>query len=199
MKYICLTLLITASLISIGCDTPHELNWTKTAKQQNMKIGDVIKVGGLCYQGLADYRLAKDKNGRLIEDYEKRELVWIKQEFGGKSSKKDIHIHDPNDETEQFNPLAPISVVVCTVYNPSYYESLKRLSDMYPAERLDYDPTLIHHIEFTGEVYSFEKYELRILDKPAVYLNCVRINIEDINVISTKTLEIRKEIKGEKM
>ena len=180
----CVGLLVSIAVV-LGC-APPKLNWGKTAKQQHLKTGDIIKVEGLCYD-LAKYKVAQTKSGKLIEDYEKNELVWIKQEFPGVASKLKFWLFDPKSVVnEDMNPLAPIGVVICTVFNPSYYENFKELTYLYPYERVNSDPRIEHRVEFTGEVQGFGKEELRLANKPVQHLNCIYLNVEDIKVISSQ-------------
>lgn len=191
-----LTLFFACLVILIGCDTTHKLNWNKTAKQQGLKIGDLIRVEGVCYD-IVVYKLARNEDGRLIEDYETKQLVWHKQNWKDGNSKINISAYNPDEDSDAFNPLDPIGIVRCTVYNPSFYESLNKLADMYPEERIGGLSGLEHHIAFTGEIYSFEKDEVPAMaDRPITYLNCVHIHVQDIQVISSKPYELKTKKTG---
>ena len=194
-----LTVLLAFGLLAMmGCDTTDKLDWERTANQQGLKIGDMIQVEGLCYD-IARYKLARNKDGRRIEDSETNQLVWHKQDWKDRNSKINLDVYNPaGDVNDELNPLAPIGIVICTIYNPSFYESLNKLSDMYPEERVGGRNGLEHHIVFTGEIYSFEKYETPAMsNQPMIYLNCVRIHVQDIQVISSKPYALKTKKNGQ--
>ena len=115
MKYI--PIVIVLMLAVIGCDPVKELDWDRTAKEQHLRIGNRVKVDGLAF-GLPVYEL-KD--------------MWVKKNWG---IELDLWTYNPDaliDENNPHNPKnpnAPIGAVICTIYNPSYNETLKRLWDI---------------------------------------------------------------------
>lgn len=119
------------------------------------------------------------------------EIVWEKEQWG---SKVHLSAYNPNEPDDaDFDPNAPIGSVICTIYNPSYYESLNRLRDTSPDKRKSGEYTLIkHRIEFTGTIYSFEREHIESHnDMPDSYLPCVRIHVENLTVVSSKPIETK--------
>ena len=171
------TLIAWIFLIACGSEAPN-LDWNKTAVQQNLKIGDAITVEGVAFSSVGrDPKIGRDSDNKLI---------WVKKEW---ESKIHTPVYDPNEPDDvDFNPNAPIGVVICTIYNPSAYEDLSRLDDMYPDKSPDY-PELKHRIKFTGAIYSFEREFVESYnDKPGIYLACVRIHVTDLDVISSQSV-----------
>lgn len=186
-----LYVLIALAVIASGCDTPHKLDWDTTAKQQGLKLGDVLQVEGLCYD-IVSYKVGEGEVNRFIEGYEIDELVFYRQDWKDRKSKIDVDVYNPDGDGGEFNPTVPIGIVICTIYNPSFYESLDKLVDMYPEKAVGTRNVIEHHITFTGEIYSFQKYELSATkNKPARYYNCVRMHVQDIEVISSESYEIK--------
>ena len=174
---LCITTLIAwIFLIACSSEAPN-LDWNKTASQQNLKIGDAITVEGVCHGTVGrDMKFGRDSDNNLI---------WVKEEW---ESKVNTLVYNPDKPGDaDFNPNAPIAFVECTIYNPSTYEVLQRLDDMV-IDKSPYHPELEHRITFTGTIYSFERALVKIYpDKPDIYLACVRIHVSDFDVISTKS------------
>ena len=176
------------SIFFLGCDSTKSLDWNQTASDQHFKIGDIINVEGAVV----------DPIGRRINldwDSDSKTSFWIKGEW---ESKTHTSVYNPNEpEKSYFNPNAPIGVVICTIYNPSAYEDLARIDDMYPKKSDDL-VMLIHRIKFTGTIYSFERKLVKSYnDKPDIYLACVRIHVTDLEVIHTRPFPLKKDKKGE--
>ena len=172
--------LIIYLVFSFSCDTPNKpkvLDWNKTANQQNFELEDLIRVEGVVYDPIGNplkFKFDKDTG----------KSFWRQK---GWESKTHTSVHNPHDSSDSdFNPNAPIGVVICTIYNPSAYEPLQRLNDMYSGNLEDY-PVLEHKMSFTGTIYSFEKEFVQSYnDKPDYYLSCVRIHVTDITYISSR-------------
>ena len=183
-------IVFVACVFLVACDpgVPN-LDWNKTADQQNLKIGDSIIVEGVAYESIGrNYKIEFDSDSKII---------WVKKSW---ESKTHTTIYNPNEPDDaDFNPNAPIGVVICTIYNPSAYEQLSRIDDMYPDKRKTGDYTkLKHRIKFTGKIYSFERELVEgYKDKPDIYLACVRIHVSDLEVINSQPYSIDKENKDE--
>ena len=168
-------LLISVCVLTTGCDTgARTLDWNKTAKQQGFEVGEVIIVEGIVFDPIGfDFRfdLSDTKNMKYVKT--------------GWESKTHTEVYYDSEENRSLN--APISVVVGTIYNPSAFESLQRLDDMYPDESSDY-PHRQHIVRVTGEIYSFEKkFKKSLLDNhPDRYLSCVRIEVANFEVLHSE-------------
>ena len=172
------TLIAWIFLMACGSDAPN-LDWNKTAAQQNLKIGDAITVEGVVLSPVGrDIKIGWDSDNNLI---------WVKKEW---ESKINTSVYNPNKPDDAlYDPNDPIGIVICTIYNPSAYEVLQRLDDMVIDKSPDY-PELEHRIIFTGTIYSFERELVEShTDKPDIYLACVRIHVSDLDVISTKPIK----------
>ena len=181
-----MTLILSAIAIFFGCSNePNLLDWNKTANQQNLEIGDTIRVEGEVYDKIGNpYKTNFDFGS---ENY----LFQVKQ---GWEAKTHTSVYNPKEpDSSGFNPNAPIGVVICTIYNPSAYESLQRIDDMYPTKTKDFF-TLVHKFIFDGTIYSFEKEFVKgYQDRPDAYLSSVRIHVTDLTYIGTRDWE--KELK----
>ena len=184
MKYI--PIVIVLMLAFIGCDPVKELDWDRTAKEQRLRIGNRIKVDGLAF-GLPVYEL-KDmwvQKSRSIE----LNSMWVKKNWG---IELDLWTYNPDalvDENNPHNPKnpnVPIGAVICTIYNPSYNETLKRLWDIYPdTAKLGASPFKKHRFEIVGRIHSFKRAVRPTADdtQPDISLTAVRIHVENLRLI----------------
>ena len=172
MRYIVFTLVVL-----IGCSNqPPTLDWEKTADAQNFKIGDIIIVEGETFDPIGNPL-------KLEWDSDEKTHYWVKK---GWESKTHVSVYKPSENGDDYHPNDPIGVVVCTVYNPSAYDSLKRIDDMYPERSKGY-LYLIHRIRFIGKIYSFERYFVKSYgENPDYYLAAVRIHVTAIEVLESK-------------
>ena len=179
MKLYAFSLIFIILLVfSFGCNSDSKtLDWSKTAKQQKLKIGDTISVEGVVY----------DPIGRDIKPGRSSgEFVWVKQEWKAKTY---VSVYNPDEPDDSpFNPNAPIGVVFCTIYNPSAYKGLQRLADMY-SDRSPTYPMYEHRLRFVGTINSFErKFVESYNENPDVYLNCVRMDVTALDLINSQLI-----------
>ena len=172
---LCITTLIAwVFLIACSSEAPN-LDWSKTAAQQNLKIGDAITVKGVTVSPVG--------RGIKIEWDSDNKIIWVKK---GWEPKIHTSVYEPNKSMFS-RPNAPIGVVICTIYNPSAYGDLYRLDRMHPDNSPNY-PRLSHRIKFTGTIYSFEREFVEgYSDIPGYFLTCVRIDVTDLDVISSQS------------
>ena len=177
---LCITTLIAwVFLIACSSEAPN-LDWSKTAAQQNLKIGDAITVEGVA--------LSPVGRGVKVGWDSDNNLIWVKKEW---EPKINTSVYNPNKSDDAlYDPNDPIGIVICTIYNSSAYEELSRLDEMVIDKSPDY-PNLQHRIKFTGTIYSFQREFVEYnSDKiPDIYLACVRIYVSDLDVISTQPIK----------
>ena len=173
MKNIAIVIVVTLAVI--GCDPVKELDWDRTAKEQHLRVGNRIKVDGLAF-GLPVYEL-KD--------------MWVKKNWG---TEMDLWTYNPDapiDENNPHNPInpnAPIGAVICTIYNPTYNETLKRLRDIYPdTAKMGEYPTFRYRFEIVGRIHSFKRAVTPAGDDPEVDISLltVRIYVESLTHIES--------------
>ena len=130
-----LAFVLFVCVITLGCDSetkvpqptetpqpqaqPKILDWQKTVSEQNLKIGDTIKIQGIAYNIIPyNYKPRNvSRNGifKWEAHFEMDSLnpVWT------------IPVYNP-DQSIHENPNVSIGAVVCTVHNPFYTGYLKR-------------------------------------------------------------------------
>ena len=170
MKYIPIVIVVMFAII--GCDPIKELDWDRTAKEQRLRIGNQVKVDALAF-GLPVYEL-KD--------------MWVKKTW---DTELDLWTYNPDapvDENNPHNPKnpnAPIGAVICTIYNPSYNETLKRLWDIYPdTVKIGEYPTFRYRFEIVGRIHSFKRVVTPAGDDPEadISLTTVQINVKSLTL-----------------
>lgn len=166
-------ILFLSLVMLMGCDMTHQLDWHQTPQQQQLQVGDTVHGSGICYD-VVKYKASSTHEG-----------VWHKVDWA-EASKINIRVYNPDGIRGNYGPLAPISIVMCTVYNPNAHKHFKQLAALYPDERIG-STSMEHHIEFTGEIYSLERLESEPFGRfPAAHLNCVHINVASLRVIRSK-------------
>ena len=170
MRYIAPLLFLV--IVLAGCDPLKDLDWDRTAKDQHLRIGNRVKVDALAY-GLPVYEL-KD--------------MWVKKTWG---TELDLWTYNPDahvDENNPHNPLkpnAPIGAVICTIYNPTYNETLKPLRDLYPdTAKMGEYPTFRYRFEIIGRIHSFKRAVTPDGYDPDadVSLTTVRIHVDSLTL-----------------
>ena len=210
MKYFALTLFVCVVMLSCQSETktpkeqaPKVLNWTKTASEQNLKIGDTITVEGIAYN-LFHYDY---KERFVVVEYDVIKPASLHAvDFSAKLS---IPLYNPDAPDVESNPNVPLGSVVCTVYNPMHNKYLKGMYMLYPfsvpleskkdavsrnrieksvnEKRPPYNLSLSSHLiiqhkfKVTGTIQGFGRRTLR-----DVSLLCVDIEVSDLTVTESK-------------
>ena len=196
MRGVTFILLLTVFVLS-GCnpdsvkksdtekiDTVKQLDWEKTANEQRLKIGDTILVEGITTDRLhrgygRNYDLVFNPDGGIIESKARK---WEMEINAILDKPGPINLHK--------NPNRPIGLVISTIYNPSAYNALRKIDDLYPPKMLKMSdlPSYEHRLKVKGEIFSFERetIESHSEDTPAYIVSCVRIEVLEIELIDSK-------------
>ena len=141
MKYFALVFFV--SVVVFGCESepkapekqvqlPKVLDWTKSASDQNLQIGDTITVEGFAFNIFPyEYKPRKVTGIGHVE--------WVAHlsrpiAFPAELS---IPLYNPDRPHVTLNPNVPIGAVVCVIYNPMHIKDLgfdnKELYKLYPS------------------------------------------------------------------
>ncbi|MCY3743601.1 MAG: hypothetical protein OXH00_21520 [Candidatus Poribacteria bacterium] len=165
-------------------DTIKQLDWEKTASEQRLKIGDTIFVEGVTTDRLhrrygRNYDLVFNPDGGIIESKAKKWEMEI-----------NAILDKPGPIKLYKDPNRPIGLVISTIYNPSAYNALRKIDDLYPPKILKMSdlPGYEHRLKIKGEIFSFERetIESHSEDTPAYIVSCVRIEVLEIELIDSK-------------
>ena len=151
-----------------------QLDWEQTAKAQGLKNGDTITVEGTVHARNIgrDYEYERDSD--------KAESVYTKKPW-------EAELHVPMYCQGYYQkPNSPIGVVVCTIFNPSFYEEMQKIDAMYPDKTSD-RPRILFTMKFEGTIYSFKREIVEHYDEevPKLSLASVRIHVSKIEIISS--------------
>ena len=172
MKHVAIVVFVILTLT--GCDPVKELDWDTTARDQQLRIGNQVKVEGITY-GLNIYEFKKTNNPENIS---------VKKNWG---TELDFWVY-PDNSINDVNPNAPIGTVIGTIYNPMHNETLKELRDTYPDTTTIFEyPNRKHRFEITGRIHSFKRATTPDADdtKPDKSLTAVRIHVESLTHIES--------------
>ena len=170
-----LFVILLAVAMLIGCDGVKRLDWKKTAEDQGLKLGQKIRVDAVVSE-MVPYNLFEDFDFEYETHFVHKQVDWkIVITFWA---------YDPTTKKGEFDPLRPISIVVCKMHNASHDETMLAIREAYPkvVETTEEIPYLEHNVEIVGYIKGFERKLLTLEGKKPLSLRAVHIEVERLMI-----------------